>query len=217
MRFAPLIPAAVAAVFVFHAGSSLACCGTCEGDSHSHDTPKAAAPAAAPEAALSTEQTKLEVSFDGSTAPDAVTLEAERFVVLKGTLSNPVAAWQTLPGLAGAQGLLNQNTHAWSIVPTMPNMENMDPNTPYWAAFTIGPDAQPTGELEVYTSPGGKYVRAVHRGPYEDLGATWEKFARYVLAQGSYDASRPMLENYISDPGTTPAEDLITHLFIPVQ
>ena len=41
--------AAVAAAFVMHAGGGNACCGTCEGDAHSHGSPTADAPAAAPD------------------------------------------------------------------------------------------------------------------------------------------------------------------------
>jgi hypothetical protein len=214
MRFGLVILAVLAAALTTYAGSSRACCGSCEGDHHG----KQPAAPEAPKAKMAVQKDEAR-SFDGSTAPEAVILEPARLVIYKATLSDPAAAWTTLPGLAGAQGLLGSDTHAWSVVPTMPDMDDMESmaDLPYWAAFTIGADAQPSGELEVYTSPGGKYVEAVHRGPYEKLGETWEKFARHVMGAGHYDASRPMLENYVSDPGNTPQEDLITQLYIPVK
>jgi AraC family transcriptional regulator len=120
--------------------------------------------------------------------------------------------------VAGAQGLLGEGSRAWSIIPKMPeSATEMDPNTPYWGGFTLADDKQAGGDLEEYTTPGGKYVMAAHRGPYEGLGDTWGKFAGFIFHNGNVDRSRPALEFYYSDPGNTKPEDLITLLYIPLQ
>jgi AraC family transcriptional regulator len=157
-------------------------------------------------------------SFDGSVAPTVVELQPTRFAVVKGTLADPAAVWQKAPGLAAAQGLLGESTRAWSIIPEMPqSAESMDPNTPYWGGFTLAEGARPSGELEEYTTPGGKYVMGAHRGPYEGLGDTWGKFAAFVFHNANVDMARPALEFYYSDPGNTKPEDLITLLYIPLN
>jgi AraC family transcriptional regulator len=156
-------------------------------------------------------------SFDGSSAPHAVQLPATRFAVYNGTLSDPMAAWNGIVPLAAAQGILNDQAKAWSIVPRMPDSEQMDPNTEYWSGFTIAAEVQPANGLTAYTSPGGKYAMAAHRGPYEGLGETWGKFAGFIGHNANIDYSRPALENYHSDPATTAPADLITLLYIPIR
>jgi AraC family transcriptional regulator len=156
-------------------------------------------------------------SFDGSAAPTAVTLPATRFAVYKATLADPGAAWMKLPGLAGEQGLLGESTRAWSIIPTLPSTNPPDMSLPYLAAFTLADGAHPSGEIEEYTSPGGKYVMAAHRGPYEGLAGTWGRFAGFVFHNANVDSTRPAMEHYFSDPGNTKPEDLVTLLFIPIN
>ncbi len=99
----------------------------------------------------------------------------------------------------------------------MPDSNPPAPDLPYFAAFTLADGANVGEGLEEMTTPGGKYLLTIHRGAYEGLGKTWENFAMHVVGSGQYDASRPMLENYVSDPTSTPEADLITHLFIPVK
>jgi AraC family transcriptional regulator len=156
-------------------------------------------------------------SFDGSTAPYAVSLPATRFAVYKGTLANPMEAWNSIVPLAAAQGILNDQAKAWSIVPRMPASNPPATTTEYWSAFTIGDSVQPVNGLAAYTSPGGKYAMAAHRGPYEGLGDTWGKFAAFIGHNANIDPTRPALEHYHSDPSTTAPEDLITLLYIPIK
>jgi DNA gyrase inhibitor GyrI len=191
-------------VVAAYANFAFACCGNCDHEAHDHEH------GATKEATMSNTG-----SNQGTVATEDVTLEPTRFVVLEGTLADPAAVWTRLPELAGAQGLLGEGTHAWSIVPQMPSGPGDD--VPYMAGFTLAEGATPSGELSEHTTPGGAYVKAVHKGPYEGLAESWMAFATQVMHSGRYDASRPMMEHYVSDPGNTPAEDLITHMYIPVK
>jgi AraC family transcriptional regulator len=187
-------------------------CGSCceEGDPMDTNVSKATSPAI-PEAADMQ-------SFDGSVAPSVVELKPQRYAVFKGTLADPQTAWQTMIAQVAAQGLQNDEARAWSIIPKMPtSAENMDPNTAYWPAFTIKDSLEPSGDLSAYTTPGGKYVMAAHRGPYEKLGETWGKFAAFIFHNANVDLARPALEFYYSDPGKTKPEDVVTLLYIPIQ
>jgi len=184
------------------------CC--CDDDAMAPEVSKATAPAVPKPEDMQ--------SFNGSVAPSVVELKRQRFAVYKGTLADPPGAWQHVVAAAQPQGIMNENARAWSIIPTMPtSADNMDPNTPYWPAFTISDEMQPSGDLVAYASPGGKYVMAAHRGPYEKLGDTWGKFAAFVFHNANVDRARPALEFYYSDPGNTKPEDLITLLYIPIN
>lgn len=81
-------------------------------------------------------------------------------------------------------------------------------------------DAEPVEELKngvmVGQTYAGKALRFTHTGPYHNLPATYEKIAafleiyNYKVVDRSWDA-------YVSDPGDTAEEDLLTHIFFPVE
>jgi effector-binding domain-containing protein len=64
-------------------------------------------------------------------------------------------------------------------------------------------------------SPGGRAVRIVHRGPYALLPATYEQLAAFMAAHGLRQGPVSW-EHYISDPGNTPPEKLLTHVYFQV-
>ncbi len=63
---------------------------------------------------------------------------------------------------------------------------------------------------------GGKAVKAIHVGPYRGIAMTMEKVMAFIAAHGLEVAGDPW-EQYVSDPGNTPEEELITHLYMPVK
>ncbi|MDQ3023164.1 MAG: hypothetical protein M3R04_02070, partial [bacterium] len=84
-------------ILASYTNSAFACCGNCDGDqAHDHEHGAKAAPQ---EGHMSSESTTKAHSFDGTAEPESVTLEPTRFVVLNGTLGNPAATWDALPGL----------------------------------------------------------------------------------------------------------------------
>lgn len=93
----------------------------------------------------------------------------------------------------------------------------------YWefeAAMPIGtlpaekPEAgQGVGLAESYA---GRVARFVHEGPYDGLAETYAKIAEYMAASGLKGHDRPW-EEYITDPETTPPEELITYIYWPID
>lgn len=75
--------------------------------------------------------------------------------------------------------------------------------------------AQP-GRVQTGQSPAGRAVRVVHRGPYERMGPTYEKLAAWMAAHG-LDEGDVSWEQYISDPGETPTEQLVTHIYFRIS
>jgi hypothetical protein len=56
----------------------------------------------------------------------------------------------------------------------------------------------------------------MHVGPYDRIGETTTKAFAWLAVQG-YKAHDRLIEDYISDPGQTPAEQLQTRLTIPIE
>ena len=67
--------------------------------------------------------------------------------------------------------------------------------------------------------PAGPYACIIFVGPYEDLGAVWERFKSDGLRQSGrrMRPGAPSYELYLNDPSNTPKEQLRTELRIPVS
>jgi AraC family transcriptional regulator len=68
------------------------------------------------------------------------------------------------------------------------------------------------------TLPGGRFAMARHEGSYAGLPAAWGEFIREAMPAAGLKC-RPGLcfEVYRNDPDHTPADDLITELYEPVE
>lgn len=73
-------------------------------------------------------------------------------------------------------------------------------------------DVPPEGDVRIGQSPSGRVLRVIHRGAYDQMMPTYEKISAYMGAHGIQDAGVSW-EQYISDPGNTRTEDLITHIY----
>jgi AraC family transcriptional regulator len=57
---------------------------------------------------------------------------------------------------------------------------------------------------------------AVHTGPYDTVGRTYEPLLRWLGEQG-YEPAGPAMEVYLSDPERTAPEDCLTEVRVPVR
>jgi AraC family transcriptional regulator len=65
--------------------------------------------------------------------------------------------------------------------------------------------------------PEGRYARAVHVGPYEQLPDAWARLKGEALAAGGHRiGTRPSYEIYTNDPSRVPKDELRTELYIPL-
>ncbi len=76
----------------------------------------------------------------------------------------------------------------------------------------VAAEVVPSGNVKIGLSPSGKVLRVIHRGAYDQMMPTYEKISAYMGVHGLVDAGISW-EQYISDPGNTPTEDLITHIY----
>jgi AraC family transcriptional regulator len=80
------------------------------------------------------------------------------------------------------------------------------------------PEIALTGTLAWHTIPAGRCAVFVHRGPYEELHHTWTRIYRdWLPATGYALRDTPPFEDYVNDPSTTPAAELITHIHVPLK
>jgi AraC family transcriptional regulator len=64
--------------------------------------------------------------------------------------------------------------------------------------------------------PAGRSVFAEHKGPYEELINTHNAIMAF-MQENNLEFDGPPWEHYISDPGDTPIQDVITHVYCPVK
>ncbi len=89
------------------------------------------------------------------------------------------------------------------------------------ACVAVPPDFQITDNdglpLSIDTIPGGSYATTQFIGPYEELKPVWSSFTFYIEnTLRRQIGSNPAFEVYVNDPSTTPPEQLVTDLYLPV-
>mgnify|MGYP001811916296 CR=1 FL=1 len=77
-------------------------------------------------------------------------------------------------------------------------------------------DIDPASPVQIRQTEGGRTVRGISVGPYTEVSANWEKVRAWLAAHGYEESGLPW-EEYMSDPGSTPDAELITHLNMPVE
>ena len=71
------------------------------------------------------------------------------------------------------------------------------------------------GSVKSGSTPGGKALKAVHTGPYDQLAATYQSLYAHAAAEGLNVGLA--WEYYMNDPGETAPEDLVTEVYISLR
>lgn len=77
-------------------------------------------------------------------------------------------------------------------------------------------DHETASEVKIGKTYAGKAIKAVHVGAYQDLPKTYAQIDAFMQAYG-FEAVGRSWDQYVSDPMTTPQDELITHIFFPVK
>jgi effector-binding domain-containing protein len=78
------------------------------------------------------------------------------------------------------------------------------------------PKASPNREIAVGQSPDGKVLKFVHRGSYDEMNQTYEAITNYLDEKG-LDAKDLLVEEYLTDLVTAPADMLVVNVFVPLK
>ena len=140
---------------------------------------------------------------------------AVRHVGAYDTISQSFA---TLGGIAGPAGLFQQPGAAMvALFHDDPASTPADRLTSDAGIIVPANLPLPSGLTE-QRIPAGAYACTTFVGPYEELGAVWERFKGEGLRTSGrcMRAGAPSYELYLNDPSSTPKEALRTELRIPV-
>ena len=69
--------------------------------------------------------------------------------------------------------------------------------------------------MTCYTLPGGRMLRATHKGPYETLETTYNEIFAW-MTEYSREVTGPIREVYPNDPREVAAEEILTEIYVPV-
>ena len=147
-----------------------------------------------------------------------VTLPERTIVYLKGH-SNWDAAFDTL---VDAFKSLNEYLDKQGITPIGMAMtiytQTDDSGFQFEAAMPIAaaPENPPKGDIAVGKAPSGKALKFVHRGSYDAMDSTYEAITNY-LDDKHLESQGLFIEEYVTDPVKTNAENLMVNVFVPVK
>jgi AraC family transcriptional regulator len=145
-------------------------------------------------------------------------LPAFRIVFLRhvGLYSQVGPTWGRLMSWAGMHGLLGAHTRTIGLVHDDPDITPAD-KVRYDAAVVVNRAVEPEGEFGITEIPGGKYAVFEHRGPYETLGKTYQRFfGGWLPKSGRELRDSEAFEEYLNSPLSARPEDLLTRIHVPL-
>ncbi len=74
----------------------------------------------------------------------------------------------------------------------------------------------PQGDIAMSTSPEGKAYKFTHRGSYDGMDNTYEAITNF-LDQKNLDSKDLFIEEYVTDPRTTPEDKLVINVYVPIR
>jgi effector-binding domain-containing protein len=78
------------------------------------------------------------------------------------------------------------------------------------------PAIPPSGDIKVGKSPVGAALKFIHRGSYDAMDTTYEAITNYFDDKG-LEAKDLFVEQYMKDPVTTPEDDLVIEVYVPLK
>ena len=78
------------------------------------------------------------------------------------------------------------------------------------------PQAQHQGDIAVGQSPGGQAYKFIHRGSYDVMGTTYDAITKFLDEKG-IAAANVYIEQYLTNPLTTPKDKLVIEVYVPVK
>lgn len=139
-----------------------------------------------------------------------------------GPYAQVAAAFQKLGELAGRAGLFAEAMRTREA-PKMVGLYHDDPESvPATelradAGLVISESAALPDGLSEVRIPAGRYARALHKGPYDQLGDVWARFfGEWLPESGERMGPGPSFELYRNSPMTAKPHELETELYLPL-
>jgi effector-binding domain-containing protein len=176
--------------------------------------PAPSAPAPAPPAATSPGS-----PAQGSEAfGQDVTLTEKTIIFMNGN-----ATWDSaFETLIDAFKQLNTYLERQGLKPDGPAMtiytSTDDTGFSFQAAIPLAgePPNPPRGDIAIGKSPAGNALKFVHHGSYDSMDTTYEAITNY-LDEKRLEAKDLFIEEYATDPATTPEDQLVITVLVPIK
>lgn len=81
--------------------------------------------------------------------------------------------------------------------------------------FPVAGPFKPEGRIKKGVLPGGRTAMHTHKGPYEAIHNSYNALSEFMAEQKVVPKGL-CYESYLTDPGTTPPEDLVTEINFPL-
>ncbi len=149
---------------------------------------------------------------------EEVTLAEKPIVYISGSgmwdsaFDTIVGGFKTVYGAMAKQGLKAAGSPMTIYTSTDDTGFQFQAAVPVDKAPTLPPDSGITAG----TSPGGKALKFVHRGSYDAMDTTYEAITNY-LDEKQLEAKDLFIEQYLKDPVTTPEDDLVIEVYVPLK
>jgi AraC family transcriptional regulator len=131
-------------------------------------------------------------------------------------MQSAMEAWTKLMAWAGPKGLFGPKTRFIGVGHDDPASTSPE-HIRYDACITVEEELQADGEAGVTVIPGGDYATVVHKGPYEQLERTYMwLYGEWLPKSGREASPKPCYEVYLNSPQTTPPEELLTEINVPL-
>jgi len=126
-------------------------------------------------------------------------------------------AWSKLCMRLGAEGRLGPGVEFVGLSHDDPDVTPPD-KLRYDACVAVDDDYEPAGEIGVQVIAGGEYAMTTHHGPYDRLNETYaELCGQWIPHRERTIRAAPCFEIYLNDPESTPPEELLTDIHIPLE
>jgi effector-binding domain-containing protein len=154
----------------------------------------------------------------GDAFGEEVTLPEQTIVYFSGT-----GQWDNaFETIVDAFKAVNDYLKKQGIKPAGPPMtiytSTNDTSFQFRAAVPVNdpPKDPPTGDISVTKTSPGKAYKFIHRGSYDDMDTTYDAITNF-LDEKQLDAKGLFIEQYVTDPISTPQEKLVVEVFVPVK
>jgi len=140
------------------------------------------------------------------------------YCTVTGEYGNPeyATAWSRLWSVVKEQKLYSAGIEHLGISYDDPKVTESS-KCRYDACLVIHKPAKPVGEVGVKDIPGGRFAIFQYVGPYNGLGAVYDKiFGEWLPENGHELRNAPCMEKYINNPKSTEPHKLKTEIYLPV-
>jgi len=155
---------------------------------------------------------------NGDAFGEEVTLTAKTIVYLKGSgtwdsaYETLVDAFKSVYAFLDKQGIKRDGPSMTIYVSAD------DTGFEFQAAVPVSeaPSDPPKGDIQVGKSPAGRALKFAHRGSYDSMDSTYEAITNH-LDEKRLEAQDMFVEEYETDPVTTPEDKLVVNVFVPIK